>query len=242
MPNKVDDDNNDVNDNIVSLSVDVTACPHLPPRQPARRAARARPSGRSRPAASCPCASWRARSGVSHAAPRRHFADKQALLDALARGRVRAARRRSSRAALAGGRSTPAARVARAYVRFATEHAALLELMFAGKHALARASARPPSARFAPDARRIVAGQSWRARSCPARWRRSPPCSMVGPRSATEDARRALRRRRRSSGWPPAPSGRDGVMSGWSGTSRASSCGSGRWSAHAAAGRRAAAA
>src|SRR5881409_3479699 len=44
--------------------------------------------------------------GVSHAAPRRHFADRQALLDALA---------------LEG-------------FRFATRHAALVELMFAAKH------------------------------------------------------------------------------------------------------------
>jgi AcrR family transcriptional regulator len=73
--------------------------------------------------------------GVSHAAPRRHFADKQALLDALAEDgfeRLGAALRE----ALA-----PAERFddrllafARAYVSFATRHAALLDLMFAGKH------------------------------------------------------------------------------------------------------------
>jgi AcrR family transcriptional regulator len=74
--------------------------------------------------------------GVSHAAPRRHFAGKQALLDALAEDgfeRLGA----EMRAAIAGAgpdfRSRLAA-LARCYVRFATEHAALLELMYAGKH------------------------------------------------------------------------------------------------------------
>jgi AcrR family transcriptional regulator len=74
--------------------------------------------------------------GVSHAAPRRHFADKQALLDALAEDgfeRLGA----ELRDALAGADEAFAARLlafARTYVHFATEHAALLELMFAGKH------------------------------------------------------------------------------------------------------------
>jgi len=72
--------------------------------------------------------------GVSHGAPRRHFAGKQALLDALARqGFERLA------AALAGadpgGPFGPrVAAVSRAYVAFATREAALLDLMFAVKH------------------------------------------------------------------------------------------------------------
>jgi AcrR family transcriptional regulator len=74
--------------------------------------------------------------GVSHAAPRRHFADKQALLDALAQdGFERLGR--ELRAAIEGaGEDFEAglAALARAYVRFATRHAALLELMFANKH------------------------------------------------------------------------------------------------------------
>ena len=75
------------------------------------------------------------RVGVSHAAPRRHFAGKQALLDALAQDgfeRLGA----ELRAALAGAEDFDARLLAfaRAYVAFATEHAALLELMFAGKH------------------------------------------------------------------------------------------------------------
>jgi len=74
--------------------------------------------------------------GVSHAAPRRHFADKQALLDALAEdGFERLGD--DLRSALAAADPSFEARLlafGRAYVRFATEHAALLELMFAGKH------------------------------------------------------------------------------------------------------------
>jgi AcrR family transcriptional regulator len=74
--------------------------------------------------------------GVSHAAPRRHFADKQALLDALAEdGFDRLGRELDEAMAAADGslRGKLAA-FAQAYVRFATEHAPLLDLMFAGKH------------------------------------------------------------------------------------------------------------
>ncbi len=76
------------------------------------------------------------RTGVSHAAPRRHFPDKQALLDALARDgfeRLGEAMQAARDAAPAGFQAQLAA-VAGAYVRFASEHAALLELMYAGKH------------------------------------------------------------------------------------------------------------
>ncbi|WP_062209235.1 TetR/AcrR family transcriptional regulator [Streptomyces sp. NBRC 109706] len=74
--------------------------------------------------------------GVSHAAPRRHFPDRQALLDALAEdgflklGAV-------LRAALAGAGEDFPSRVRAtmtAYTRFATERAALLELMYTSKH------------------------------------------------------------------------------------------------------------
>ena len=71
------------------------------------------------------------------AAPRRHFPDRQALLDALALhgfARLEA----DLAAAVAGSRRagfrTRLTRTAGAYARFATEEAALLELMFAGKH------------------------------------------------------------------------------------------------------------
>jgi len=72
--------------------------------------------------------------GVSHAAPGRHFPDRQALLDALAlrgweRLGVQLAEAARSRAKFEG-RMT---RVATAYARFATREAALLELMFASK-------------------------------------------------------------------------------------------------------------
>ncbi|NJP67030.1 TetR family transcriptional regulator [Streptomyces spiramenti] len=74
--------------------------------------------------------------GVSHAAPRRHFADRQALLDALAEtgferlGGV-------LREALTGASAEFPEQVRvvmTAYARFATENAALLELMYAAKH------------------------------------------------------------------------------------------------------------
>ncbi|GAA5039943.1 TetR/AcrR family transcriptional regulator [Thermocatellispora tengchongensis] len=74
--------------------------------------------------------------GVSHAAPRRHFPDRQALLDALAEAgfvRLDAA----LRAALAGAEENFWSRMRAtmtAYTRFATENAALLELMYSSKH------------------------------------------------------------------------------------------------------------
>jgi AcrR family transcriptional regulator len=74
--------------------------------------------------------------GVSHGAPRRHFADRQALLDALAEAGFERLGAELQTAANGAGedfqdrlRATAAA-----YVRFATRDAALLELMFAGKH------------------------------------------------------------------------------------------------------------
>jgi AcrR family transcriptional regulator len=73
--------------------------------------------------------------GVSHGAPRRHFADRQALLDALAEAgflrlgdEVRAAIRTAGDDFEAQLRAA-----ATAYIRFATQDAALLELMFAVK-------------------------------------------------------------------------------------------------------------
>ncbi len=74
--------------------------------------------------------------GVSHAAPRRHFADKQALLDALAQeGFERLGREMTSAIEAAGpGLEARLKALARTYVRFATERAPLLDLMYAGKH------------------------------------------------------------------------------------------------------------
>jgi AcrR family transcriptional regulator len=74
--------------------------------------------------------------GVSHGAPRRHFSDRQALLDALAQtgfARLGAELRAAADGAAADFPARLSA-VATAYVRFATQDAELLELMFAGKH------------------------------------------------------------------------------------------------------------
>ena len=83
--------------------------------------------------------------GVSHAAPRRHFADRQALLDALAlEGFERLGD--DLRAALAGAGASFDARLnalARSYLAFATAHGALVELMFATKLGRARRSSSP---------------------------------------------------------------------------------------------------
>jgi AcrR family transcriptional regulator len=75
--------------------------------------------------------------GVSHAAPGRHFKDKQALLDALALdGYERLNRALDAATESPGldleGRLTA---LARAYLGFAVENPELLELMFARKHA-----------------------------------------------------------------------------------------------------------
>ena len=74
--------------------------------------------------------------GVSHAAPRRHFPDRQALLDALAEAGFERLGAELRQAADRAGPNFEARlqATATAYVRFATRDAALLELMFAGKH------------------------------------------------------------------------------------------------------------
>ncbi len=74
--------------------------------------------------------------GVSHAAPGRHFKDKQALLDALA---LDGYERMNQALAAAGDRpglsfEERMTALARAYLGFAVEHPELLELMFARKH------------------------------------------------------------------------------------------------------------
>jgi AcrR family transcriptional regulator len=78
--------------------------------------------------------------GVSHAAPSRHFRDKQALLDALAEdgfNRLAASLEQASR----GPATTPSAARARfedlgrSYVGFALAQPTLLSLMFGLKHA-----------------------------------------------------------------------------------------------------------
>ena len=82
--------------------------------------------------------------GVSHGAPRQHFPDKRALLDALA---VQGFDRLGAEldAALHGRTGPFADRLevfAQAWVGFATTHPALLELMFASKNRPAAAELR----------------------------------------------------------------------------------------------------
>ncbi len=109
--------------------------------------------------------------GVSHASPRRHFADKQALLDALAfRGfqRLGVVTARAARLP-AKDFSARLTRLARAYVGFALRHPSLFALMFEAKHRATAPSAllavseqtfAPPLAVFAEGqaAGEIVAG------------------------------------------------------------------------------------
>jgi AcrR family transcriptional regulator len=73
--------------------------------------------------------------GVSHAAPRRHFPDRQALLDALAQDGFERLGYELERAVERAGPSFGARlhALSQAYIAFATRHPALLELMFAGK-------------------------------------------------------------------------------------------------------------
>jgi AcrR family transcriptional regulator len=73
--------------------------------------------------------------GVSHGAPRKHFIDRNALLDALAeRGFVRLADEIHQAAAQETGDHAAVLRAAgSAYVRFAVKEPALLDLMFAAK-------------------------------------------------------------------------------------------------------------
>ena len=74
--------------------------------------------------------------GVSHGAPRRHFPDRQALLDALAEsGFERLGAELRAAADGAGDEFQPRLEAtAAAYIRFATADPALLDLMFASKH------------------------------------------------------------------------------------------------------------
>jgi AcrR family transcriptional regulator len=87
--------------------------------------------------------------GVSHAAPRRHFADRQALLDALAlNGFERLGAVLDGALAEAGPDfASRILALARAYVGFATTRPALVDLMFASK----RQAGSPPELAAAAD-------------------------------------------------------------------------------------------
>ncbi|MBB3039392.1 TetR/AcrR family transcriptional regulator [Hoyosella altamirensis] len=84
--------------------------------------------------------------GVSHGAPSRHFRDKQALLDAIALTGFERLGAVFTEAVSEGSFMQRLESVARAYVRFATENAALLELMFARKHNPAAGTELPAAA------------------------------------------------------------------------------------------------
>lgn len=72
--------------------------------------------------------------GVSHGAPRKHFIDRNALLDALAeRGFVRLADEIQQAASHAPDHADALHAAGSAYVRFAVKESALLDLMFAAK-------------------------------------------------------------------------------------------------------------
>ncbi|MFC7621957.1 TetR/AcrR family transcriptional regulator [Microlunatus sp. GCM10028923] len=103
--------------------------------------------------------------GVSHAAPRRHFPERQDLLDALAEagfsrlgGEIRDA--------VADGDADFAARIRRAtaaFAHFAVANPALLELMNATKHQSGRSAVtRSAEAAFAPLVELIKEGQQSR--------------------------------------------------------------------------------
>ncbi|MEV7419677.1 TetR/AcrR family transcriptional regulator [Streptomyces sp. NPDC089919] len=88
--------------------------------------------------------------GVSHAAPRRHFPDRAALLDALAARGFDMLREQLVGALAEAGPAFEARlhAIARTYVAFATGRMPVVELMYAGKHAADTAAA-PAAARAA---------------------------------------------------------------------------------------------
>ncbi|MGW2992343.1 TetR/AcrR family transcriptional regulator [Streptomyces sp. NPDC001193] len=88
--------------------------------------------------------------GVSHTAPRRHFPDRAALLDALAQRGFDALALRLAEAISAAGPSfeTRLRAIAHAYVTYAQGRMPLVELMYAGKHG-SESLAAPAAARAA---------------------------------------------------------------------------------------------
>jgi len=113
--------------------------------------------------------------GVSHTSPRRHFADKQALLDALGLRGFERFDEVLARATRQRGQNfkTRLTKLARAYIGFALKHPALLNLMFEAKHRpdapreLLEASEKAfahAHATFADGQARgeVVAGDPWR--------------------------------------------------------------------------------
>ncbi|MGK8503014.1 TetR/AcrR family transcriptional regulator [Nocardia asiatica] len=79
--------------------------------------------------------------GVSHAAPTRHFKDKQALLDAIAVSGFERLAAALGQTAAAGSIDGHVRALARTYLRFATDNPALVALMFARRHSPAAGDA-----------------------------------------------------------------------------------------------------
>ncbi len=136
MSNNVVDDNNAVNDNFIRYaSGAMTERRYHHGNLRAALLAQAERTIRERGVQDLSLRELAREVGVSHGAPRRHFPDRQALLDALAEdGFERLGT--ELRAALNGAGEDFEARLratAVAYVQFATRDAALLELMFTGK-------------------------------------------------------------------------------------------------------------
>jgi AcrR family transcriptional regulator len=136
MSNNVGSDSNDVNDNMLRYPTWMPERPYHHGNLRTVLLEQAERTVRERGVQALSLRELARDVGVSHAAPRRHFADRQALLDAVAQsGFDRLGT--ELRAAADGAGEDFTARLqatALAYVRFATEDAALLELMFAGKH------------------------------------------------------------------------------------------------------------
>lgn len=72
--------------------------------------------------------------GVSHAAPTRHFKDKQALLDAIAVSGFQRLATALEQTAAGSAIEERFRALTRTYLRFATENSALVALMFARRH------------------------------------------------------------------------------------------------------------
>jgi AcrR family transcriptional regulator len=137
MSNNVDVDHNAVNDNFDPLpSAPVTERPYHHGNLRQALLEQAERTVRERGVQELSLRELAREIGVSHGAPRRHFPDRQALLDALAEaGYARLGAELRGAADTAGEDFEPRLQaIAAAYVRFATRDAALLELMFAGKH------------------------------------------------------------------------------------------------------------
>ncbi|GAB4588233.1 TetR/AcrR family transcriptional regulator [Nocardia sp. IFM 10818] len=97
--------------------------------------------------------------GVSHAAPSRHFRDKQALLDALAVSGFERLAGIIDRAAATGTFLDRMTGMAHAYLRFAIDNPALVAVMFARRHSPSPAMDEAVNRTLAAPIAMIVDGQ-----------------------------------------------------------------------------------